>query len=196
MPDWVDVALRLAEKAVNKLFETPKGEDDRQLISPGLAVGYFYNFLDVISGELRRGFSLKKENGSEMAVNEDNANIEIIIPKWLRPTAFTSCERELKNADKGHILLTGQGRNYGINYRISSSGKIKTTTIVDLARPVMALKQYYENIIKIDTDPESGADQWRRIQLAEVEAFKKTLQRLQQRGYGVLVNRLTFRELE
>lgn len=95
-----------------------------------------------------------------MAVNEDNANIEIIIPKWLRPTAFTSCERELKSADKGHILLTGQGRNYGINYRISSAGKIKTTTIVDLARPVMALKQYYENIIKIDTDPESGADQW------------------------------------
>ncbi len=64
--------------------------------------------------------------------------------------------------------------------------------IVDLARPLMSVKRYYEDIVKLDTYPET--DEWRKIQVAERTAFKETLRRLQMRGYGGLVNKLDFRE--
>ncbi len=44
----VEAATKLGIEAVKKFFEGKK--DEKDLISIGLAVGYFYNFLNVISG--------------------------------------------------------------------------------------------------------------------------------------------------
>jgi hypothetical protein len=47
-----EVAAKLGLEAVKKFFEGKK--DDKDLISVGLAVGYFYNFLNVISDVIKR----------------------------------------------------------------------------------------------------------------------------------------------
>jgi hypothetical protein len=66
-------------------------------------------------------------------------------------------------------------------------------TIIDLARPIMSAKYYYENIVKLDTGDDTD-EKWLKTQVAEITAFKETLRGLQKRGYGVLVNKLDFRE--
>jgi len=66
-------------------------------------------------------------------------------------------------------------------------------TIVDLARPIMVAKRYYEDIVKIETDQDTNKN-WATIQAKEIEAFKGMLIKLQRRGYGALVNKLDFIE--
>ena len=59
--------------------------------------------------------------------------------------------------------------------------------------PCMSVKRYYEDIVKLDTYPDNI--EWMKIQVAERTAFKETLQRLQLRGKGTFVNKLSFREI-
>jgi Prokaryotic STING domain len=200
---WEDAAINLAIKAVSRFFEAPK-KDDFVVRSPGLAVGYYYNFLDLISQQLRVGvFDLQDETdprasaaaGSASAparsrsFDPNNITIQVILPMRLDGSAFQRCEEEFGRTEKGRIYLTMQRRVYGINYRPVMDDRL---VIVDLARPVMALKRYYEEIAKIETDPDAGGEQWQKIQRAEIEAFRKTLEALQKRGYAELTNKLDF----
>jgi hypothetical protein len=196
--DWMSVAIHLADRAVTKLFTELKKDSDITLLSPGLAVGYYYNFLDVMNSQLRFGvFRIKRDTGPapddkpDAAFDTDRTTLQIILPSRLDGEAFRRCEAELKEADKGFLYLDAQGRYYGINYRTMNTGGAERVTIVDFARPTMALKRHYEEILKpVDTDPGAKSDRWRKIQRAELLAFEKTLRRLQTRGYGELANRL------
>jgi hypothetical protein len=91
------------------------------------------------------------------------------------------------------IFLARNKRFYGINYALNEMPAKTELTIIDLARPIMSAKQYYENIVKLDTGNDAD-EKWLKTQVAEITAFKETLRGLQKRGYGVLVNKLDFRE--
>src|SRR5438874_1956761 len=147
--DWMDVALELADKAVNKFFINQKKDSEIPLVSPGLAVGYYYNFLDIMSSQLRYGaFQLRKdsapgtEQGPDATFDLERTTLQIILPTRLDGESFRSCEAELKESNKGFLFLNGQGRYYGVNYRTINTGGADRVTIIDFARPAMALKRY------------------------------------------------------
>ena len=94
---------------------------------------------------------------------------------------------------KGSIFLNKNNRWYGINYGITETSVGRELVIVDYARPILAVKQYYEQILKHNTG--IGDKKWLSNQLTELSAFKESLKKLQELGYGILVNKLDFREI-
>jgi hypothetical protein len=82
---------------------------------------------------------------------------------------------------------------YGINYNLVQRGDKPGIIIVDLARPLMSVKRFYEEILHYPTHDDADV-KWIKAQKSEIIAFKETLLQLQNRGYGALVNRLDFAE--
>jgi hypothetical protein len=192
---WEQLAVEIGLKAVDKFFEGI-GKKDTDVISVGLAVGYYYNFLDVVSGVIERDeFSLfsTPTGGESRQFKSEDVRVQIIIPGRLDVSSFQRCEEEFKSLHKGFIYLSQNKRYYGINYALTDLPGKTELTIVDLARPIMSVKRYYEDIVKLDTYQETN-EKWMKIQGAEITAFKESLRRLQKRGYGGLVNKLDFRD--
>jgi Prokaryotic STING domain len=190
----VEAAARLGIEVVTKLFERKK--DDKDLISVGLAVGYFYNFLDLISDVIKRDEVKLRENpndGEGRHFDADTVELQVIVPGRLDVAAYDRCERDFKATKKSLIFLPQQNRWYGINYNLIERGDKPGLVIVDLARPLMSVKRFYEEILGYPTHEEAN-EKWIKAQRAEISAFEETLRRLQKRGYGALVNRLDFRE--
>ena len=50
---WEEIAIKIGIKTVEKFFEGFNKQDSGS-ISIGLAVGYYYNFLDPVSGVIER----------------------------------------------------------------------------------------------------------------------------------------------
>ena len=180
------------DEAVSRFLEAPR-HDGLDLKAPGLAVAYYYNFLEVISREIKSGrFRLTNENRK---INSENFQIQVILPRRLDAHTFQTCEQELNKTSKGSTYIEGQKKVYGINYRLNQMNNDGTAiiTIVDLA-PVIALKRYYEDIARIETaadDPRSPQWlKWEEIQRTEIAAFRKTLEKIMVRGFGELANRL------
>ncbi|KAF0094682.1 MAG: hypothetical protein E1N59_1686 [Puniceicoccaceae bacterium 5H] len=197
---WEMVATKIGLVAVERFFDRRNedlDEDNPQVVSIGLAVGYYYNFLDPVSMVLRMGiFSLyaSPEDKDPRTFTADDVRLQIILPGQLNVYAFQRCEADFKKYDKGFVFLPQNHRYYGINYFTTECGGRTELTILDLARPIMSAKRYYEDIVKLDTHV--GTDpKWMNIQTAEITAFKESLRRLQKRGYGdAFVNKLDFRE--
>ncbi len=196
---WEQIATAIGIKAVEKFFDG-LNKQDTDVVGVGLAVGYFYNFLDPVSSAIdREQFELYSavegcdppQFKSAGQFQSEKTLVQIIIPGRLSVEAFKRCESEFKGKRKGFLFLPQHKRYYGINYSTSDSGS--ELTIIDLARPIMSAKRYYEDILKLDTFDEAD-EKWLKIQLAEITAFKESLRRLQKRGYGALVNQLDFRE--
>ena len=176
-----------------KKFFDGKGKTETDLISIGLAVGYYYNFLEPLSAEIERDdftVSQTRGDGPGSVFMAEDVQVKIIIPGKLDVFAFDRCESDFKALHKGFIYLRRQKRYYGINYSITSLQSKEQLTIVDLARPVMSIKRYYEDILNLDTN--DSDTNWSRIQSTEISAFKESVRRLQARGYGALVNKLDF----
>ena len=123
----------------------------------------------------------------------DAVRVQILIPARLSVQAFQRCEEEFKSTRHGFLFLRQNKRYYGVNYTLTELPGKTELMIVDRARPIMSVKRYYEDVLKQDTSDESG-EKWLRNQIAEIEAFKEAIRRLQKRGYGALVNKLDFRE--
>ena len=196
MMDWFDIAgggLKLANTVVSKVFSQKKVEKEPTLMSLGLAVGYYYNFLDVIGRQLSTGsvtLNQGASDGSETNFDLAATRIQIIVPERLDGSAFERCVAEFDRSLKGAVYLNEQRRNYGINYLVVDLAGSKQLTIIDLARPAMALKRYYEDVVHIDTYSGGNDAHWRELQKAELAAFAETLKRLQERGYAQLANKL------
>jgi hypothetical protein len=194
--DWFDIAgggLKLANTVVSKVFSQKKVEKEPTLMSLGLAVGYYYNFLDVVGRQLSTGSVTLNQgagDGSQTTFDLAATRIQVILPERLDGGAFERCTAEFDRSLKGSVYLNEQKRNYGINYLVVDLGASKQLTIVDLARPAMALKRYYEDVVRIDTFSGSNDNHWRELQKAELAAFAETLKRLQERGYAQLANKL------
>lgn len=192
---WDQIATAVGIKAVEKLFDA-FGKQDSGTISIGLAVGYYYNFLDPVSGVIERDELELYSSSTDPAPRKFEAKdvkVEIIIPSRLDVYAFQRCEDEFKNTQKGFIFLRQNKRYYGVNYEVKESTATGQLIIVDLARPIMSAKRYYEDILKQDTHDDTN-EKWVKSQIAEITAFKEAIRRLQKRGYGALVNKLDFRE--
>lgn len=192
---WEDLAIKLGLKAVEKFFDG-KSKEEQDVISIGLAVGYYYNFLDPISmvidqDDLELFSTADGKDGRKFAA--DDVKLQIILPQRLDVHAFKRCESEFKEAARGFVFLKQNKRYYGINYALSQLGKKQELIIIDLARPLMSVKRYYEDILNIPTHDETN-ELWLKTQVTEITAFKEALRRLQKRGYGGLVNQLDFRE--
>ena len=193
---WEKIAVELGQKLVEKFLNREK-RGDEDLVSIGLAVGYFYNFLDPISREIQRDsltvFDNSKGDGEGLCFEADDVKVDIIIPNRLDVRVFDTCVKEFKKTHKGFIYLAENKRYYGINYALTDLGVGQAITIIDLARPIMSVKRFYETILKMSTGKDADAE-WLKIQVAEISAFKETLRELQLEGYGALVDKLDFRE--
>jgi hypothetical protein len=190
-----EIAIKIGLRTVEKLFDGFH-KDDSGSISIGLAVGYYYNFLDPVSGVIKRDeFELYSSptDPSPRKFQSEDVRVQIIIPTRLDVQAFDRCEAEFKSTHKGFVFLKENKRYYGINYTLTELPNKSELTIIDLARPIMATKRYYEDILKQDTHDEAD-EKWVKSQIAEITAFKEAIRRLQKRGYGALVNKLDFRE--
>ncbi len=193
---WETIATAIGVKAVEKLFERFNQKEDPGLISIGLAVGYYYNFLDPVSGVIERDeleIYSSPTDASPKKFQSENVRVQIIIPSRLDVQAFQRCEEEFKATQKGFIFLSQNKRYYGVNYALTELPTKSELTIIDLARPIMSAKRYYEDILKQDTHDDTD-EKWLKSQLSEITAFKEAIRRLQKRGYGALVNKLDFRE--
>jgi hypothetical protein len=192
----VEAATKLGIEAVKKFFEGKK--DEKDLISIGLAVGYFYNFLNVISGVIRRNqLTLYEKTGDKDGRHfaRETVGVQVILPARLHVAAYERCEDEFRQTKKSFLLLEEeQGRMYGINYNLVQRGDKPGIIIVDLARPLMSVKRFYEEILHYPTHDDADA-KWIKAQKSEIIAFKETLVQLQKRGCGALVNRLAFIEI-
>lgn len=187
-----ETAIEIGISVVKRFFQ-PAAKKEHDLVSIGVAVGYFYNFLDPVSAVIENeDFELYQSPEDKAPQNfaSENIDMQVILPKRLDVEAFQVCESKFKPYSKGFIYLKKNKRYYGINYFTAQIGKEQRLTIVDLARPLMSVKRYYEEILGMK--PEAPDENWQKIQLSEITAFKQSLINLQKRGYGVLVNKLCF----
>jgi hypothetical protein len=93
----VETEAKLGLEAVKKFFEGKK--DDKDLISVGLAVGYFYNFLDLISDVIRRDEVTLREKPDDKDgrhFDADTVELQVILPARLDVAAYDRCERDFK----------------------------------------------------------------------------------------------------
>jgi hypothetical protein len=202
MAEWwevgVDAGVKLASVVVNNIFAAKQKGAQPQLMSPGLAVGYYANFIEPMGQLLNVGeielFENEEPRPDEIPLKFDleNTNFQIIIPSRLNGQAFKLCLNEFDRSKKGWIFLKANKRKYGYNYRIDNFNGKSTLTIIDLARPTFALKKYYEDILKMETSAETSGTEWRELQQAELSAFEKMLRTLQQRGYAELEGKISF----
>ncbi len=164
-------------------------------ISIGLAVGYFYNFIDPICREVERDnffvYEERSKDSEKRSFESEDVYLDIILPIRLDTDVFARCVTEFKHTRQGFVFLPANKRFYGINYAINDLGKRQTLTIIDLARPIMAVKQFYETVGAVY---ENMGKSWEDTQVSEVNAFKQTLRILQSKGYGTFSSRLDFRE--
>jgi hypothetical protein len=192
---WETIASAIGVKAVEKLFDKFNQKDSGS-ISVGLAVGYYYNFLDPVSGVIERDelelYSSPTDPSPKKFKSQD-VRVQIIVPSRLEVQAFQRCVDEFEATQKGFIFLRQNKRYYGVNYTLTELPNKTELTIVDLARPIMSAKRYYEDILNQNTHDDAN-EKWIKSQLAEIAAFKEAIRRLQKRGYGALVNKLDFRE--
>lgn len=198
---WDTIGSQLMVKAVEtavKQFFDWRGRRDRQLASIGLAVGYYYNFIDPLlasfAGDKAKLFSMIKDGEpprfhSKGEFKLANVRMQIIIPSRLDDALFSRCEEDFGSCRKGFFYSPHHRRYLGVNYSIRKSSGRSELTIVDLARTLMAVKRYYQDFRKID--PQKELDAWRKIEAAEITAFKESLRWLLSHRWK---NQLDFKE--
>lgn len=203
----IETAVTLAHSIFNRFIKPPKKRQypeliNDNLVSIGLATGYFFNFLDMTAKTMQYAGGLdiyssnadRKPDLTKEAVHysKDNIKVEIILPKRLDSNNFAACENEFTLYKSGFFYSEANGRYYGINYAIMETNKDTILRIVDYARPVIASKPFYEQILMVATEAE---DKWEKTQVAEIAAFKKTLDTLLNRSYGTLPNKLNYMDI-
>lgn len=191
---WEDVAITLGLKAVAKFFDS-LGQPDTPPVAIGLAVGYHYSFLVPVAEAVERGtltLYSDAEGGGGRTFPEERVRVQLLVPGALTPECIRRSEEAFAAAHRGWIQLATHKRYYGVNYTLTELPTGAELTFVDLVRPLLAVRRYYEEIVRLATDDRS--EKWRRTQAAEIAAFKETLRELRRRGAGAQVGRLDFRE--
>lgn len=85
-----------------------------ELVSIGLATGYFFNFLDMTAKTIQytgsiEVFSSTKDDKPDLETKpmrflKDNIKVEIIMPKRLQSENFAACEREFELYKKDFFI--------------------------------------------------------------------------------------------
>jgi hypothetical protein len=203
----IETVINIAGSILDRFFKPPEKRQYAELlrddlVSIGLATGYFFNFLDmtaktiqytggldIYSSTVNNQPDLKNQSTRFL---KDNIKVEIIMPKRLHSDCFAACEKEFTQYKRGFFYSEAHGRYYGINYAVMETNKDSVLRIIDYARPVIAAKPFYEQILMVATEAE---DKWEKTQVAEIAAFKKTLDILLNRSYGTLPNKLNYMDI-
>jgi len=88
---------KVVSKAIDNFFDKSK-KKDTDIVSIGLAFGYFYNFLDPISALIERDELeiFDSPNGTNsQKFNAEDVRVQIIMPIHLNVYALQRCEEEL-----------------------------------------------------------------------------------------------------
>ncbi len=178
-----------AKNFVKKFFT----KDKNGIVSAGLAVGYFYNFLGPIANELKSQKLTIQQGDQKKKFSTDNIKLKLILPSRLDIASLSLCEEEFRKLPKGSIIPQDQNcRPYGIGYSVTTKGKRQELTIVDYVRPVSAIKFYYEEILKFDTNKDK---KWPDIQNVEIAVFEESIRAMLSKGNGSLVSKIEFSKL-
>jgi hypothetical protein len=197
-----ELMIKAVEGAVKKFFDWRSNRNrNSQLVSISLAVGYYYNFIDPLfasfEGDKSRLYSMVRDTDppqfrSKGEIKLADVRMQIIIPTRLDDNLFARCEDDFSACKKGFFYSPPHKRYLGVNYSVRKVGDRRETTIIDLARTVMAVKRYYEDFGKLDTRKET--DRWSKIQAAELAAFKESLRWFLSHGSSKWANKLDFKE--
>ncbi|PRY20620.1 hypothetical protein CLV58_1572 [Spirosoma oryzae] len=198
------VALIQNRKLIRKNKEYEQKFEQRA--STGVAIGYYYNFIENIYKIIDENPKITLEIYNSTTINEkkefdcDKVRIEILMPRSLEGSSFNQATQTLTQYKKGDIVRNGNKRNYGINFTIQDDN---TLVVVDVPTPLFALEKYLKSLPEFGSyiDPKtnqliakSDSEEYRARQSKEIENFKTTvLNFIENNRYAI--NKVHFRHL-
>ena len=162
--------------------------DEVTTITKGLAVGYFYNFLQDINAILENDIKVLFEDQTQETFSRDQVEIQLLIPKRLNAASIRRTIDAIKEEKQGDIIR--RGRNFKINYALENEGT--KLIIKDLIKPYFSIKEYMEQYLKLDPDTE----EWRSLETQPLKEFRQTIDLLCNKSQGVAINQVIWREID
>lgn len=163
--------------------------DEVTTITQGLAVGYFYNFLQVINAMLEHNIiKVRFEDQTQKTFSRDQVDILLVIPKRLNAASINHAKDSIRGERQADIIRPG--RDFKINYALQNDGA--KLIIKDLVRPCFTIKEYMEQYLKLDPDTE----EWRSLETQPLNKFRQTIEGLCNKSQGVAINQVSWREIE
>ncbi|MBE9058136.1 STING domain-containing protein [Sphaerospermopsis sp. LEGE 08334] len=162
--------------------------DEVTTITQGLAVGYFYNFLQDINAILENDIKVLFEDQTQKTFSRDQVEIQLVIPKRLNAASIRHARDSIKVERQADIMRPG--RNFKINYALENDGA--KLIIKDLIKPSFTIKEYMEQYLKLDPDTE----EWRSLETQPLDKFCETINFLCNKSQGVAINQISWRKIE
>lgn len=164
-----------------------------ELISDGLAVGYFYNFIKRMFDSLSQSSEVRTETMKYPFAYED-VSLEVIIPKALTASEIQKCKEFVFDSDEVRLPIEmGRDMSFFVQSLANESKKV-----VDFPTTIGSIVEF----LKIDTESLSGflevdieSKDWKERQSLELEKFKSILDFLIS-SYPVTQGKVIIRELE
>jgi hypothetical protein len=131
-------------------------------VSTGLAIGYYYNFIQPIfeqlkvNGELEVSIQKKDSDQEErrQIFKASDLDIEIIVPAELTKPGIEAAHNLAKGLRKGKILFKNdEQRQFTIKFLLGDENRL---VIRDVATPLNAVREYIENLDAFKTNLSEG----------------------------------------
>jgi len=164
-----------------------------ELISDGLAVGYFYNFIKRMFDSLSPNSEVRIENTNYPFPYED-VSLEVVIPNALTNSDIEKCkEFVFRNNEVRLTIERGRDMSFFVE-----SLQNKSKKVVDYPTTIGSIIEF----LKIDTDSLSGflevdieSEDWKEREKLEIEKFKSILEFLIN-SYPTTQGKVVIRNLE
>lgn len=145
----------------------------KELVSGGLAIGYFYNFIKKIFDNITHTSEVKKGN-NKFPFIYNHVLLEVIIPKTLNKSDIEKCNQFVLENDKVFLSIEG-GRD--LSFFIENL-KHKNIKIIDYPTTIDSLIEFLRidsnNFFKYN-DLDVGSEEWKEKEKLELDKFKNTL---------------------
>lgn len=140
----------------------------KELVSDGLAIGYFYNFIKKIFDNITHTSEVKKGN-DKFPFIYNHVLLEVIIPKTLNKSDIEKCNQLVLENDKV-VLSIKDGRD--LSFFIENL-KQKNIKIIDYPTTIDSLIEF----LKIDSNNlDIKSEEWKEKEKLELNKFKNTLE--------------------
>lgn len=146
----------------------------KDLISDGLAVSYYYNFVKRLFANLSES-SLVRYQEEAYAFPYSNASLEVILPKLLNAEAIEACQQYVFQHNEVRLTIE-RGRDMSFFVENLAS---ETKKAIDFPTTLAAIIEF----LKIDLDNLSGfieldtnTEEWQEREQSELDKFKEILE--------------------
>ncbi len=195
------IPVATAAVALYKYFKVKKEKKAlerqvRNIASTGVALGYYYNFLNEILLKLRASrlkIRIYRDESEQVErvreYDTQNVSIHVIIPDSLKVEDLGAALEKMHAHRKGDIVSPGAERNFGVNLRFDGPDKI---IVLDFPKPLNAIREHLlHDPLFIGSLDERGrmvrsavldSEAWKKAEREELENFKATLYGLMERG--------------